>query len=146
MVEALDSHRNFFSLDLSGNPINDSNGIKALGNLKTLRELNLRFTETSIEEVVNVLLSNNITLHTLKITGNTFNGIENLVPLGQLTDLQHLDIRGVKIAPHAGSDTLAVMLKNLTKLESLKLCEQHDNKIYWSIELANVISHHLPKL
>jgi hypothetical protein len=98
---------------------------------------------------VNVLLSNNITLNSLSITGN------NLQPLAKLTDLQHLDVEkydrwnfASKVDSRKPYDPnmLMVMLKNLTKLESFKLCGHDDRSIHWSMDFARVISHHLPHL
>ena len=86
LVKALNSHKHLFSLDLSHNPIGDRDNIKVLGKLKHLHELKLKFCRVDIKELVKVLLTNNITLNSLSITGY------NLQPLAKLTELRHLDI------------------------------------------------------
>ena len=157
LVEALTLQQNFSSLDLSYNPMNDSGCIKALGNLRNLRQLNLKGSGVDIEELVNVLLLNNITLQSLTTTGNDRHiGIKSLLPLAQLTDLHHLDIsEGLEFKANMTitldnrapleSNLLAAMLKNLTKLESIRLCDQSTVKPHWNTDLTRVISYH-PRL
>ena len=146
LVEALKSQRNFFSLDLSNNPISDSDGIKALGELRNLRELKLTASEVNIKELVNLLLSNNITLDSLSISWNRSIGMSSLQPLAQLTDLHHLDISEAEIKTSHDTNMLVEILKKLNKLESFKLCNHITVRSRWTIDLARVISHHLPHL
>ena len=149
LTKSLSLHRNFFSLDLSHNPISDRDNIEALGKLKHLHELKLKFCRVNVKELVDVVLSNNITLNSLSTTRN------NLQPLAKLTDLQHLDVSKdthwyaafeVDSRKQYDPNMLVVMLKNLTKLESLKLCDHTDMSIHWSTDFARAISHHLPYL
>ena len=68
LVEILASHQKFSSLDLSYNHLDNNDGIKALGNLHDLRELKIKGSRVDIKELVNVLVSNKIRLHSLHIT------------------------------------------------------------------------------
>ena len=64
LVEVLGSHQNFSSLDLSYNPISDSDGIKALGNLRNLRELKLKYSRVKAKDIVDALLPKLIMIFT----------------------------------------------------------------------------------
>ena len=138
--------RDLPSLDLSYNPISDNNGIKALGELRNLRELKLTASEVNIKELVDLLLSNNITLDSLSISWNKSIGISSLQPLAQLIDLHHLDIFEAEIKTPHDTNMLVEILKKLNKLESFKLCNHITVRSRWTIDLARVISHHLPHL
>ena len=78
-------------------------------------------------------------------------GFRSLLPIAQLVDLCHLEIAEEfegEIVKLVESDLLIEILKNLTKLETFKLCDKGES-IEWSIksvDLARLISHHLPHL
>ena len=164
LVEILVSHRTFFSLDLSYNHLkldNDGGGIKALGSLLNLRELKIKGSRVDAQEVVNVLVSNKIRLHSLHITVSSSTGFRSLLPIAQLHSLRHLDISEsfdseVEIKRKSfESDLLVEILKNLTKLEIFKLCGQKwlslvmTDELRWSmksIHLARLFGHYLPHL
>ena len=158
LMETLISHREFSSLDLSYNHLDNSDGIKALGSLHSLHELKIKGSRVDIKELVTVLVSNKIRLHSLHITGKNSIGLRSLLPIAHLDNLHHLDISerlGVEIEKPLESDLLIEILKNLTKLESFKLCDKKwlslimNDSLGWSIKsihLARLISHHLPHL
>ena len=139
LMKALTSHRNFSSIDLSYNLISDSDNIKELGKLRNLRELKLKGSGVDVKELVNVLLSNNITLESLSISVNKTTGIRSLQPLDQLSDLRHLDIsedewqQEVEIKHPHETSMLVEMLKHLNKLESFKLCSHVTVRCHWTI-------------
>ena len=159
LVGALKSHKEFTSLDLSGNPITEKNGLETLHQLSNLRELrlsNCSIGDTEIEMLVAALESTN--LHSLNLSGNPFIETEHgLEPLVRMTNLSHLDISGWPLSHHSKygyrkaatsktrEETLLKVLKNLTQLRFLKLCSKNDPPIYWSKEMASVISQ-LPHL
>lgn len=157
LMKTLVSHREFSSLDLSYNHLHNNDGIKALGSLHRLRELKIKDSGVNIKELVNVLVSSKIRLHSLHITGKNSIGLRSLLPIAQLDNLRHLDVSerlGVEIEKPLESDLLIEILKNLTKLESFKLCDQKwlslimNDRLGWSIKsvpLARLISH-LPHL
>jgi hypothetical protein len=160
------SHQKFSSLDLSYNHLkldNDADGIKVLGSLRNLRKLKIKGIGVDIKELVNVLVSNEIRLHSLHITANSFVGFRSLLPIAQLDSLHHLDISERFMVEldktkslNFDSDLLLEILKNLTKLETFKLCDLEwfsfaldPDKLTWgikSIHLARLIGHHLPHL
>ena len=161
LVGALKSHREFTSLDLSGNPITERKGLGTLSELSNLRELklsNCSIGDTEIEILVTSLESNS-NLRSLNLSGNPFIESEHgLEPLARMTNLHHLDISGSQHRYghcHMQFDegcysiienhTLIKLLKNLTQLRFLKLCSKYDPPIYWSKEMASVISQ-LPHL
>jgi hypothetical protein len=162
LVETLVSHRKFSSLDLSYNHFkldNDADGIKALGSLLNLRELKIKGVGVDIKELVNVLVSNEIRLHSLHVTANSSTRFRSLLPIAQLASLHHLDISErfeVEIKRKSfESELLIEILKNLTKLETFKLCDQKwlslvmNDELRWSIKsthLARLIGHYLPHL
>ena len=162
LVEILVSHQTFSSLDLSYNHLkldNDGDGIKALGSLLNLRELKLKGSRVNTKELVNVLVSNKIRLHSLHITVNSSTGFRSLLPIAQLDSLRHLDVSEwfeVEIKRKSfESDLLIEVLKTLTKLEIFKLCDQKwlslvmNDELRWSmksIHLARLIGHYLPHL
>ena len=157
LVGALKSHGEFTSLDFSGNPITVGSGLKTLIEVSNLRELKLSYCsigDTEIEILVTSLESAN--LRSLNLSGNPFIESERgLEPLARLTNLHHLDI---SVWPHHSKygyrkaapsktreQTLLNVLKNLTQLRFLNLCSKSDPPIYWSNEMASVISQ-LPHL
>ena len=161
LVEMLVSHVTFSSLDLSYNHLkldNDGDGIKALGSLLNLHELKIEGSGVNTKELVNVLVSNEIRLHSLHITANSSTGFRSLLPIAQLHSLHHLDVSErfeVEIERKSfESDLLVKMLNNLTKLEIFKLCDQKwslvmNDKLRWSIKsihLARLFGQYLPHL
>ena len=114
--------------------------------------------KVDIKVLINVLVSSNISLHSLHVTENPSIGLRSLLSISQLNNLRHLDIsekfeREVERSFESG--LLIEILKNLTKLETLKLCDQKwttlilNDELKWSIksvQLARLISHHLPHL
>ena len=61
LVKALESHSKFYSLDLSGNPIKENEGLETLKELNSLRILNLTncdIGDVYFEKLANVLASN----------------------------------------------------------------------------------------
>ena len=158
LVTALKSHSEFYSLDLSGNPIKENEGLEALQELNTLSVLNLTncdIGDVEIEKLANAHSSNE-NLRFLNLSGNPFIGSEiGLAPLAQLTSLYQLDITGWSNESQAinGEDkkqtasvnkkrdeTLNYVLKHLTQLRLLNLCSSTDTPIHWSRELANTLS------
>ena len=95
LVKALESHSTFYSLDLSGNPIEENEGLETLQELNTLRVLNLTncgIGDVGFEKLVKALASNK-NLRFLNLSSNPFIGSETgLAPLAKLTSLHQLDI------------------------------------------------------
>ena len=155
-METLASHQFFFSLDLSNNHLNNSDGIKALGSLHNLRELKIKGSGVNIKEIVDVLVSSKIRLHSLHITINNSIGFRSLLPITQLDNLHHLDLLESErfvFKKRLESDLFVEIRKNLTKLETFKLCDLamfiNNSWVGWdikSIQLARLITHHLPHL
>ena len=158
LVKALKAHRDFSLLDLSDNPIAVKNGLETLSELSNLRELrlsNCNLRDEEVEVLVDTLESNS-NLHSLNLSGNPFIGSEHgLEPLARMTNLHRLDISG---SQHRHGDchiefdegcienhNLIKVLKKLTQLRFLNLCSKSDPPIYWSKEMASVISQ-LPHL
>ena len=158
LVKVLKSRGNFTLLDLSGNLIAEKDGLETLSELSNLRELrlsNCNLGDKEVEVLVAALESNS-NLHSLNLSGNPFIESEHgLEPLARLTNLHHLDISGSQHRHghcHIEFDeecienhTLIKLLKKLTQLRFLNLCSKNDPPIYWSKEMASVISH-LPHL
>ena len=158
LVKALKSHSKFYSLDLSGNPIKESEGLETLKKLNTLRVLNLTncdIGDMEIEKLANVLASNK-NLCFLNLSGNPFIGSETgLAPLANLTSLHQLDITGWSNSSQVidgylhyeiqaikkRDETLSNVLKHLTQLRLLNLCLYEDVPVFWSHELASALSH-----
>ena len=158
LVKALKARRDFTLLDLSGNPIAVKNGLETLSKLSNLRELRLSNCNLGDEEVEVLVdaLESNLNLHSLNLSGNPFIETEHgLEPLARLTNLHHLDISGSQHRHghcHIEFDeecienhTLIKVLEKLTRLRFLNLCSKNDPPIYWSKEMASVISQ-LPHL
>ena len=150
LVKALKSHK-FYSLDLSGNPIKENDGLETLRELSKLSVLNLANSDIGdVEmEVLGNALASNKNLRFLDLSGNPFIGSEiGLAPLAKLTSLHQLNITGWSNHNHTlnrRNETLNSVLKNLTQLRLLNLCSKTDVAIHWSDELASTISH-LPEL
>ena len=144
LVKALKAHRDFALLDLSDNLIAVKGGLETLSQLSNLRELklsNCKIGDREIEILVTSLELNS-NLHSLNLSGNPFIETERgLEPLARLTHLHHLDISG----SHCHIQGLIKVLKNLTQLRFLNLCSESNPPIYWSKEMASVISQ-LPHL
>ena len=140
LVEELKSHKELTSLDLSGNPIREKNGLETLSRLSNLRELklsNCSIGDAEIDILVTSLESNS-NLHSLNLSGNPFIESEHgLEPLARLTNLRHLDISSSQYrhghchdhdiqAGGCDNHTLIKVLKKLTQLHFLKLCSKND--------------------
>ena len=158
LVKELKCRRNFTLLDLSGNLIAEKDGLETLSELSNLRELrlsNCSIGDKELEMLVTSLESNS-NLRSLNLSRNPFIESEHgLEPLARLTNLHHLDISGSQHRHghcHVEFDkgciehhTLIKVLKKLTQLRFLNLCSKNDPPIYWSKEMASVISQ-LPHL
>ena len=162
LVNALKSHGEITSLDLSGNPITEGKGLETLSkqsriSLRELKLSNCNIGDTEIKMLVDALESN-LNLHSLNLSENPFIASKHgLEPLVRLTNLRHLDISGwqhhhghhhvdvVQAGECIESHTHIEALEKLTELRFLKLCSKNDPPICWSKEMASVISH-LPYL
>ena len=171
LADALKSHKNFTKLDLSWNPVgvDGVTGIELLANLSNLRELklsNCSIGEREMEVLVDALESNS-NFRYLNLSHNPFIGnMDGLKQLARLTSVRYLDISGwslhydsvrhsreeemdVELKYEQGKihgQTLNYILKHLTQLQCLNLCNTHKERlIHWSEELASTISK-LPNL
>ena len=173
LIDALKSHKNFTKLDLSWNPVgvDGVTGIELLVELTNLCELqlsNCSIGEREMKVLVDALKSNS-NLRYLNLSHNPFIGnmdAYGLKQLARLTSVRYLDISGqwplyYDGARHSREEKMAVnileqgkihgrtlcyVLKHLTQLRYLNLCNSYTERvIHWSEELASAISK-LPNL
>ena len=138
LVDGLKSLKNFTTLDLSRNPITVNNGLDMLVNLTNLRDLKLRECDITAEafEVLS-----NLNLNSFDLSLNpVLNSVDGLKLLGRFNSIRYLDIRGTR---SFHGEILMNVLKNLTNLQILKLCDKfdYDNTMYseWSTDLARKV-------
>ena len=133
------------SPDLSWNPFCVNCGLETLVKLTYLRDLKLSGCQITAE-ALDVL--SNLNLNSLDLSYNpVLNNMDGLRLLGRFKTVRQLDIRGIE---SFHGEILMNMLKNLTHLQILKLCD-YDRHVYsewstnsimsseWSIDLARKV-------
>ena len=145
LVDGLKSLKHFTTLDLSWNPISVISGLETLVKLTRLRDLKLSLCDITAE-ALEVL--SNLNLNSLDLSLNpVLNSVDGLQLLGRFKSLRQLDIRGTK---SFHGDILMDVLKNLTHLQILKLCDYDDLEYFqwstnntmsseWSTDLARKV-------
>ena len=122
LVDALKPHKNFVELDISDNPISVNNGLETLAKLTNLRDLKLRNSSITTEALGTLVNAKdfNFKLNSLDLSYNPFlHNTDGFRLLSRFKSIRQLNTRGWLFH----KESLIDVLKNLTQLRSLKLCD-----------------------